>query len=110
VDAESETLTRLADLRAAVAGRVNGNKEDVGALRAAMASVFSEVRLRDAEYVEAAMIADVDAIERREVPEPDGVLYGGVGGYMLDFYGSWETVAIGFDVPVANTTGSGVPE
>ncbi|HEX2057995.1 MAG TPA: hypothetical protein VHI71_06460 [Actinomycetota bacterium] len=29
---------------------------------------------------------------------------------VLDFYGSWERVAIGFDVPVNNRAGRGVPE
>ena len=45
IDAEHETLRRLADLREAIAGRVTGAERDVGALRAALASVFSEFRL-----------------------------------------------------------------
>ena len=46
-----------------------------------------------------------------EMPEADGVLYSRVGaGYVLDFYGTWEQVAVGLDVPAVNRTGSGVPE
>jgi hypothetical protein len=51
----------------------------------------------------------VDARERGEIPEPDGALFGKVGGYALDFYGSWERVAVGFDVAAVNGSGSGVP-
>jgi hypothetical protein len=67
--------------------------------------------MRDGGFVREAIAKVADAIERGEMPEPDGVLYGRVGaGYVLDFYGSWERVAIGFDVPAKNRTGSGVPE
>jgi hypothetical protein len=41
LDAESETLRRLTELRATVAGRINGAR-DVPALRAAIAQVFAQ--------------------------------------------------------------------
>jgi hypothetical protein len=111
VDADGETLRRLADLRRAVAGQVTGRAEDVEALRAALVTVMSEVRLRDAAYLRDAIREDVDAMVRGEMPEADGVLYSRVGaGYVLDFYGTWEQVAVGLDVPAVNRTGSGVPE
>jgi len=43
LDAEDETLQRLADLRAAIQGRVTSAADDVGALRAALSQVFKFV-------------------------------------------------------------------
>ena len=43
LDAESETLRRLAELRAAISGRISGAASDVGALRAALAAVFERI-------------------------------------------------------------------
>jgi hypothetical protein len=43
LDAENETLRRLAELRTAVAGRITDASGDIGALRAAMAVLFSRV-------------------------------------------------------------------
>jgi hypothetical protein len=105
-DADGETFQRLADLRAAVAGKIGGSSDDIGALRAALGAV-SAVKLRDVAYVRKAIAADIDAIERGGFPEPDGLLYGGVGAYRLDFYGSWERVAIGLQVPIANRLQAG---
>jgi hypothetical protein len=51
LDAESETLTRLAKLRAAIAGRITDASPigDIGALRAALAAVCAEVRIHTVE-------------------------------------------------------------
>ncbi|MEA2257131.1 MAG: hypothetical protein QOG35_3176 [Solirubrobacteraceae bacterium] len=96
-------------LRAAVAGRISGTADDIGSLRAAFAAVFDEVRLRDRSYVADEIRQTVDAMERGEILEAPGALFGRAGGYMLDFYGSWERVAVGFDVAAVNGSGSGVP-
>jgi hypothetical protein len=45
LDAESDALRRLAELRAAVASRLVGANGDVGSLRAALRAVFSAVRI-----------------------------------------------------------------
>ncbi|HWK25378.1 MAG TPA: recombinase family protein [Solirubrobacter sp.] len=108
IDAESETLRRWAELRAAVAGLISGTGTDVKAFRAAFASVFDEVRLRDQAWVRDRISEDVDAMVRGEMPEGP-VLFGRVGEYVMDFYGSWERVAVGFDVPSNIGVGSGVP-
>jgi site-specific DNA recombinase len=83
VDAESETLRRLAELRAAIAGRLNGSG-DLPALRAALAAVCGEVTLRAVED----------------------------GAVVLDYRPSgedWERVGLGLDVAADNRSGSGVP-
>ena len=45
LDAESETLRRLAELREAVAGRITGAADDIGALRAAWTAIFDATYL-----------------------------------------------------------------
>jgi hypothetical protein len=91
VDAESETLTRLAELHAAIAGRVmDAPGGDIGALRAALAAVCSEVRLRTVE--DGMVVLDY-------IPHDD----------------EWRRVGLGFAVEPSPTGGknmsvSGVPE
>jgi site-specific DNA recombinase len=85
LDAESETLRRLTDLRAAIAGRINGTTGDVEALRAALSAVCAEVRVHAAE---AGMVA-LDYI-----PHGD----------------DWRRVGLGFEVTANKLSGSGVPE
>jgi hypothetical protein len=91
LDAESETLRRLADLRAAVAGRIADAGQDIAALRAVIAEVFADVKVvRDGGlYV---------------VPRPIGTLPD--GGITLRA----KRAAIPFSPPSDKSTDSGVPE
>ena len=84
VDAENETLRRLADLRTAIAGRVNETASgDVGALRAALSAVCAEVRLHG-----------VDS---------DGTIVLDYHPVLSDGDDYWQRVGISFDVAAANT-------
>jgi site-specific DNA recombinase len=90
IDAESVTLQRLAEVRAAIAARVGDGGGDVGALRAALASVCREVRLRAVE--DGAIVLDY-------IPVGD----------------DWRRTGLGLEVaeepvPADNRSGSGVPE
>lgn len=86
VDAEHETLTRLAELRTAIADRMNASG-DIEALRAALAAVCAEVRLHSVE---------------------DGM-------FVLDYIpvdDEWRRVGIALEASAArqiNVSGSGVP-
>jgi site-specific DNA recombinase len=59
IDAETEMLSRLAGLREAVAGRITGSGDDVNALRAAIAAVFSRIELRIDEDGELGLVPRV---------------------------------------------------
>lgn len=91
---DEELLTRLAELRAAIAGHVNANPDDFAATHAALGRVFAAFHLRaasgvvrhdavvavDGEEVLLDRVPAVDGYVLEPEPRSDAVVFSGQGG------------------------------